>query len=123
MRSCRMTRNLDMDDEAPVYRGLEAEYLRPDAVKHGEKEYVRYFADDVITTNTIEGYFWILKRGITGTYHHGSQKHLKRYLAEFDFRYNNRSKLGIEDGERAMRALMGIEGKRLTYRPTDKAIS
>jgi hypothetical protein len=56
---------------------------------------------------------------INGTYHHVSQKHLKRYLAEFDFRYNNRSKLGIEDGERAMLTLAGIEGKRLTYRPTN----
>src|SRR5690242_8870705 len=64
----------------------------------------------IFTPIRFEGYFLILKRGITGTYHHVSQKHLNRYLAEFDFRYNNPSKLGIEDGERAMRALMGIEG-------------
>jgi len=71
-----------------------------------------------VHTNTIEGYFSILKRGINGTYHHVSQQHL---LAEFDFRYNNRVKLGVSDGERAAKALLGIEGKRLTYRVSDKA--
>ena len=64
----------------------------------------------------IEGYFSILKRGITGTYHHVSQQHLKRYLAEFDFRYNERSALGVDDAERTLKALKGIEGKRLMYR-------
>ena len=66
--------------------------------------------------DTIESYFAILKRGVIGTYHHVSQQHLKRYLAEFDFRHNERAALGIEDGERTMRALRGILGKRLTYR-------
>jgi hypothetical protein len=60
-----------------------------------------------------------LKRGITGVYHHVSEAHLKRYLAEFDFRYNNRMSLGINDGERTANALKGIEGKRLTYRPAN----
>ena len=60
--------------------------------------------------------FSILKRGITGTYHHVSQQHLKRYLGEFDFRYNERSGLGVNDAERTARALKGIVGKRLTYR-------
>ena len=69
-------------------------------------------------TNTVESYFALLKRGITGTYHHVSQQHLKRYLAEFDFRYNERSALGVEDAERADKALAGITGKRLTYRRT-----
>jgi hypothetical protein len=69
-----------------------------------------------VHTNTIEGYFSILKRGIYGTYHHVSQRHLKRYLAEFDFRYNERSALGVEDTERTTKALSGIVGKRLTYR-------
>ena len=64
-------------------------------------------------TNTIEGYFSILKRGINGVYQHVSQQHLKRYLGEFDFRYNERK---ITDEERAVIALKGIEGKRLTYR-------
>ena len=66
-------------------------------------------------TNTIEGYFSILKRGINGVYQHVSQKHLKRYLGEFDFRYNERD---IDDTERAARAVAGIAGKRLTYRRT-----
>ena len=70
-------------------------------------------------TNTIEGYFSILKRGITGTYHHVSQQHLKRYLAEFDFRYNERSGLNVSDIERTALAVKGIEGKRLTYRRTN----
>lgn len=76
------------------------------------REYVRGEAH----TNTIEGYFSILKRGITGTYHHISQRHLKRYLAEFDFRYNERAALGVGDVRRTDLALGGIVGKRLTYR-------
>jgi hypothetical protein len=71
-------------------------------------------------SNTVESYFATFKRGVTGTYHSISEAHLKRYLAEFDFRYNERSSLGIGDGERATKALQGIVGKRLTYRPTDK---
>ena len=73
----------------------------------------------MLTANTVEGYFSVLKRGIIGTYHHVSEAHLKRYLAEFDFRYNNRMSLGINDGERTANALKGIEGKRLTYWPTN----
>ena len=66
----------------------------------------------------IENYFSILKRGITGVYHHVSQQHLKRYLGEFDFRYNERMALGVNDDERFAKAAMGIKGKRLTYRRT-----
>jgi len=69
-----------------------------------------------VHTNTIEGYFSILKRGIMGTYHHVSQQHLKRYLAEFDFRYSNRIALDVDDAERTLRALLGAKGKRLTYK-------
>ncbi len=112
-----------MTDEAPVYRPLGGEYLSHDAVNHSAKEYVRYSADDVITTNTVEGYYSIFKRGMKGIYQHCSEKHLHRYLAEFDFRYSNRVALGVNDGERAVLAMKGIEGKRLTYRPTNKAIS
>lgn len=82
------------------------------AVNHSIKEYVR----GDVHTNTIEGYFSIMKRGITGVYHHVSPQHLKRYLAEFDFRYNFRSGLGVEDQDRALKALAGMPGKRLTYR-------
>ena len=66
----------------------------------------------------MEGYFSIFKRGMKGVYQHCSGKHLHRYLAEFDFRYSNRSALGVEDSERAQRALEGVKGKRLTYRRT-----
>jgi transposase-like protein len=86
-----------------------------ESVNHSAGEYVRGDAH----TNTIESYFATMKRGIIGTYHHVSQQHLRRYLAEFDFRHNERSALGVEDAERCDRALRGILGKRLTYRGTD----
>ncbi|QEX23794.1 DDE transposase [Hypericibacter adhaerens] len=104
-----------MTDEAGQYYHPGKEFAKHETVNHGAGEYVRGDAH----SNTVENYFSILKRGITGTYHHVSQQHLKRYLAEFDFRYNERSGLGIEDDERAMKALKGIEGKRLTYRRAD----
>jgi hypothetical protein len=86
-------------------------------VNHSIGEYVR----GDIHTNTVEGYFSIFKRGIYGTYHHVSQQHLKRYLAEFDFRYNERIALGITDAERAVKAVRGTVGKRLTYQDTNRA--
>lgn len=101
-----------MTDDAGQYRLIGPEFARHESVNHGADEYVRGDA----YTNTIEGYFATLKRGIYGTYHHVSQEHLKRYLAEFDFRYNERSALGVEDSERAVKALQGVAGKRLTYR-------
>lgn len=110
-----------MTDEAQHYRSLGKEYLSHDAVNHGEKEYVRYSAADVITTNTVEGFYSIFKRGMKGVYQHCREKHLHRYLAEFDFRYNNRIAVGINDAVRAENALKGIVGKRLTYRRPDKA--
>jgi ISXO2-like transposase domain len=67
----------------------------------------------------VEGYFSVLKRGIIGTYHHVSEAHLKRYLAEFDFRYNERMALGVNDAERASKAVVGIAGKRLLYQDTN----
>jgi transposase-like protein len=82
-------------------------------VNHTADEYVRYDEGVCITTNTIEGYFATLKRGINGVYHHVGRKHLHRYLSEFDFRYNARE---ITDGERALEALKGFEGKRLMYK-------
>ncbi|MEZ5920272.1 MAG: IS1595 family transposase [Parvularculaceae bacterium] len=101
-----------MTDEAVHYKGLGGEFSGHYSVNHSIGEYVRGGAH----SNTVENYFSILKRGITGTYHHVSEAHLKRYLAEFDFRYSNRSGLGIEDTERADLALKGSTGKRLTYR-------
>ncbi len=84
--------------------------MRP--CKHTAEEYAR----GDVTTNTVEGYFSVFKRGMRGVYQHCAEKHLHRYLAEFDFRYNNRIALGVNDGERAAQLAKGIVGKRLTYR-------
>jgi hypothetical protein len=89
-------------------------------VNHAREEYVRREGDKLISTNVVEGYYSIFKRGMKGVYQHCSEKHLHRYLREFDFRYSNRSALGIEDIERASIALKGAEGKRLTYRQPRK---
>jgi transposase-like protein len=105
-----------MTDGEGQYRIVGPMFKSHDVVNHGIGEYVRGNAH----TNTVEGYFSILKRGIIGTYHHVSGEHLKRYLAEFDFRYNERSALGVTDAERMAKAIPGIVGKRLTYRRTDR---
>jgi hypothetical protein len=97
-----------MTDEARTSGGFFRDH---EIVNHSIGEYVRGDAH----TNTIEGYFSILKQGITGTYHHVSPQHLKRYLAEFDFRHNERQALGISDEIRADKLVRGIIGKRLTY--------
>lgn len=100
-------------DESGVYWDIGEQFASHRTVVHSANEYVRGDAH----TNTVEGYFSILKRGIYGVYQHVSEHHLKRYLAEFDFRYNERVALGIDDAERTTRVLRGIIGKRLTYRP------
>jgi len=101
-------------DEARRYEEIGTEFASHETVAHSMGEYVRGDAH----TNTVEGYFSIFKRGIYGVYHHVSEEHLKRYLAEFDFRHNNRAKLGINDSERTAKAVRGAVGKRLTYRTT-----
>src|SRR5439155_7384578 len=106
-----------MTDEAGAYRMVGREFGGHGTVNHSIEEYVR---GGFWHTNTVEGYFSILKRGITGTYHHVSQQHLKRYLAEFDYRYNERSGLGVSDSERMAKSVAGIVGKRLTYRRPDR---
>jgi transposase-like protein len=98
-------------DEGATSKGLGHLFDQHASVNHSIGEYVR----GDVHTNTIEGYFSIFKRGINGVYHHISQQHLKRYLAEFDFRYNERMKLGVNDKMRAAKAVKGIIGKRLTY--------
>ena len=105
-----------MTDEASYYREVGREFKSHDAVNHAKDEYVR----GDVHTNTVEGFYSVFKRGMTGTYQHCKEKHLHRYLAEFDFRYSNRVRLGIDDVARADRALKGIVGKRLTYRATDR---
>ena len=110
-----------MTDSASWYKGLRwnAQIASHDRVDHSIGQYARYVEGrPVIHTNTVEGYFSLFKRGMRGVYQHCQEKHLHRYLAEFDFRYNNRVKLGVDDEQRAVKALKGARGKRLTYRTT-----
>ena len=99
-------------DEGVWYNQIGGHFLSHDTVNHSRYEYVR----DDITTNTVEGYYSIFKRGMKGVYQHCAERHLHRYLSEFDFRYSNRVALGVNDGERADLAIKGAAGKRLTYR-------
>jgi transposase-like protein len=99
-----------MTDEAGYYNWLSTYFADHSTVHHKAHEYSR----GGVTTNTIEGFFSILKRGLIGTYHHVGGNHLEAYLDEFDFRYNTRDKT---DMERTMLAMRGISGKRLTYHP------
>jgi transposase-like protein len=103
-----------MTDETSVYNQVGKEFASHEKVNHSAKEYAR----GDVTTNTVESSFAILKRGLYGTFHHVSEKHLQRYATEFDFRWNTRQKLGFNDVDRTDEALKGIEGKRLTYRRT-----
>jgi transposase-like protein len=98
-----------MTDDFLLYRGIRTEFPKHSVVNHSAGEYAR----GIVHTNTTEGFFGLLKRGITGVYHHVGKGHLHRYLSEFDFRYNSRK---MKDGERTMLALKGTEGKRLTLR-------
>ncbi len=100
-------------DSSVVYRKIMP-YGQHEAVDHSKGEYVR----GDIHTNTLEGFFSVFKRGLIGVYQHVDEKHLDRYLSEFDFRFNNRVKLGIDDAERTARAISGARGKRLTYQTT-----
>ena len=102
-----------MSDDAGAYRAVGREFAGHFPVIHSAREY----AFEGMHSNTAENFFSIFKRGVIGTYHHMSECHLHRYTAEFDFRYNTRT---ITDGERADKNLIGIAGKRLTYRRTDR---
>ncbi len=104
-----------MTDESPIYTRVGREFNGHSSVNHSAGEYVT--TGGFKHSNTVENFFSIFKRGVIGTYHHMSEAHLGRYTAEFDFRYNTRK---ITDGERAAMILKGGEGKRLTYRRTDK---
>jgi transposase-like protein len=116
-------------DESNLYLGSDEHFDAHKSVKHTAKEYARNdivmgadgetFTTETVHTNSAEGYFSIFKRGMRVIYQHCDEKNLHRYLAEFDFRYNTRTALGFNDGERAALAMKGIEGKRLTYRPTN----
>ncbi len=102
-------------DESKLYGDAHQIAVEHETVNHSAGEYAR----GDVHTNTVEGYFSIFKRGMKGIYQHCSEKHLHRYLNEFDFRYSNRVALGVNDATRTDKAVRGIIGKRLTYRTTD----
>ena len=112
-----------MTDEAPQYARLGDDFAKHGAVEHsrGEYGYRDRKSGEKINTNTVEGYYSIFKRGMIGVYQHCGEQHLHRYLAEFDFRYSNRVKLGVNDADRAALALQGVKGKRLTYETTTQS--
>src|SRR5687768_10120188 len=101
-------------DEANCYSAFSLKFAEHQRVSHGKGEYVR----GDVHTNTIEGYFSIFKRGMKGVYQWCGEKHLHRYLAEFDFRYSNRAANGFDDTARADQLLRGVVGRRLTCRQT-----
>lgn len=111
-----------MTDSAQLYKYSLGDFAGHDRVDHSSYEYARYEdGRPTIHTNTVEGYFSLFKRGMRGVYQHCKEKHLHRYLAEFDFRYNERVALGVDDEQRAAKALVGAKGKRLTYRTARRA--
>jgi transposase-like protein len=108
-------------DESNLYVRVGAEFAAHKTVNHGAKEYARGKGDDLVTTNTVEGFFGIFTRGLVGVYQHCGEQHLQRYLDEFAFRYSHRAKLGVDDDVRTVIAIRGAEGKRLTYRQPRRA--
>lgn len=102
-------------DESRLYANISDTFFDHQTTKHSAKEYVRYEGGNAIHSNTVENYFSVFKRGMRGTYQHCAEKHLHRYLAEFNFRYNRRVAHCINDEARAGCVLDGIVGKRLTY--------
>jgi hypothetical protein len=107
-------------DEATVYHFMHEDFPQHDVVTHRAKEYSRWENGRHITTNTVEGYFSLIKRGVYGVYHHVGRGYLQQYLNEFDFRYNNRK---VNDSERTLLALKATEGKRLTLRQPRSALA
>jgi transposase-like protein len=104
-----------MTDEAGQYKSVRKHFADHGFTRHGQGEYVSK-VDRTVHTNTIEGFFSVFKRGMKGVYQHCGHQHLNRYVTEFDFRYNNRAANGIDDAQRADLLLLGVVGKRLTYR-------
>lgn len=117
-----LVRNVDRKselhtDESRLYTVVGREFAAHKTVEHGWNQRGYYVGKDGQTTNAVENFFGNFKRSMKGTYRFCSEQHLQRYLTEFEFRHNNRSGLGVTDGERTALAMKGIEGKRLTYRP------
>jgi len=109
-----------MTDEARRYERVGKKFADHGVVDHSREEwgYTDHRSGMKININTVEGYYSIFKRGMIGIYQHCSERHLHRYLAEFDFRYSHRIKTGYDDAARAECALLGVKGKRLTYETT-----
>jgi transposase-like protein len=109
-----------MTDEHNAYTKVVNHFAGHGTTNHSAGEYVDY-GDPTIHSNTVEGYFSIFKRGMKGVYQHCGEQHLHRYLAEYEFRYNNREALGCNDSDRSIAAIKGIIGKRISYRPLTRA--
>ena len=107
-----------MTDEHNAYNKLGKLFAGHDTTNHGAGQYVDYEIPK-IHSNTVDGYFSIFKRGMNGVYQHCGEQHLHRYLAEFEFRYNNRVANGFDDSAWPVEAMKGIVGKRLTYETSD----
>ncbi len=107
-----------MTDEAGQYAGVRKHFAGHDFTRHGAGEYGR----GVVHTNTVEGFYSVFKRGMMGVYQHCSEKHLHRYVAEFDFRYSNRAKLSVSDAQRATMIVRATAGNRLMYRRPSEAV-
>ncbi|MGQ0533935.1 MAG: IS1595 family transposase [Caulobacteraceae bacterium] len=107
-------------DAAHLYRKVGKEFAEHKYVEHSMEEYVRYEEGGVVHNNSAESYFSVFKRGMRGVYQHCSEKHLHRYLAEFDYRHNTRVAVGMNDQQRAEKLIAQVVGKRLTYRTADR---
>jgi ISXO2-like transposase domain len=105
-----------MTDQATYYKWIGKRFADHQSVDHGHEEWVRGDAH----TNNLESYYSVFKRGMRGVYQHCAQWHLHRYLAEFDFRHNNRVARGVNDETRATKIVQGVVGRRLTYRTANK---
>ncbi|MER8753536.1 IS1595 family transposase [Mesorhizobium sp. M1050] len=112
-----------MTVESGIYCRASQDFASHDVVTHSKDEYVRYEVEKTVHTNTVEGDYSIFKRGMKGIYQHCGEQHLHRYLAEFDFRYSNRIALGVDDNNRAVKAMAGIVGKRLKCRDSSVGVS
>jgi hypothetical protein len=107
-------------DASSLYLSVGKEFAEHDSVRHTLGEYVKYRDGEAIHNNSCESYFSVFKRGMKGVYQHCSEKHLHRYLAEFDFRHNARAALGVDDARRAETVIAQVVGKRLTYKAADR---
>lgn len=117
--------NVDMQsrlqtDASPLYTAIGKEFAEHDSVRHTMGEYVKYRNGEAIHNNSAESYFSVFKRGMKGVYQHCAEKHLHRYLAEFDYRHNTRAALGMDDKARAETLILQVVGKRLTYQTPDR---